>query len=146
MRWKCYTHVTWETPKQMRPPRLTADVLQWVLRYLQISIKLNALFGRCSQPPYLPEHAPSDFVPEMFRFCGLITLLGDVLHPTGLALFSYTVKSHYLFHVALISQYQNPLLGGCFQGEQMMQVVKKLAASCARGNSEVRVSNAAMEK
>ena len=86
------------------------------------------------------------FEKDAFRFCGLIALIGEALHPAGIALFHYTIKFHYLLHIGMIAQYQNPLLGACHQGEQMMVVVKRLAASCARNNNQHQVTNAAMEK
>ena len=122
------------------------DVRQWVLWSLEIAVNLNTLLDEHNRSPSLPDDVAKEFEANAFRFCGLMTKIGDALHPHGVALFNYTIEFHYLLHISLIAQYQNPLLGSCSQGEQMMAVVKRLAASCSRNNNQHQVTNAAIEK
>ena len=123
-----------------------ADIRQWVLWSLQISNKLNKILDQYSKAPSMSATDNETFIADAFRFCGLVTLLGDAIHPKGIALFNYTIKFHYLLHIALITRYQNPLIGSCSQGEMMMKIVKTLAFSCSRSNSRERVTNSAMQK
>ena len=104
------------------------DVRQWVFWSVEIAVNLNRLLDEHSRSPSLPDDVAKQFETDAFRFCGLVTKISDALHPHGIALFNYTIKFHYLLHISLIAQYQNPLLGSCSQGEQMMVVVKKVGS------------------
>ena len=111
------------------------SVRRWVLWSLQVSNKLNRTLDNHSHDAALPESVAVKFEADTFRLCGLVTLLGEAFHPAGVALYNYTIKWHYLLHVGLIARYQNPMMGACFQGKQMMRIVEKLVASCARNNT-----------
>ena len=122
------------------------EIRQWVLWALQTSNKLHKVMDSHSKSYALPPDAAASFEEAAFRFCGFISLLGDAIHPHGICLFHYTIKFHYILHIGLAAAYQNPLMGSCMQGEQMMVIIKQLAASCARSNNIHQVTNAAMEK
>ena len=61
-------------------------------------------------------------------------------------LFNLTIKTHYFLELALVSEFTNPLYGSCYQGEQMMQVVRKLVASTANGCPMEKAGNFALRK
>ena len=61
-------------------------------------------------------------------------------------LFNFTIKSHYLAHIALSSRYINPRLAWCYAGEDFMQKVKTIVASTQRGTQCHLVSKKAMQK
>ena len=51
----------------------------------------------------------------------------------GLFLFNFLPKNHYLFHLAQRGRHMSPKLSWCYQGEDLMQKIKKLAQSCFSG-------------
>ena len=48
-------------------------------------------------------------------------------------LFDVTVKSHYLAHVMIQSQWLSPRLSWTFAGEDFMHIMKILAQACVKG-------------
>ena len=61
-------------------------------------------------------------------------------------LFNFTIKFHYLAHIAFYSRYFNPRLAWCYSGEDFMQKVKRIVAACAPATSAQLVPTKAMAK
>lgn len=79
-------------------------------------------------------------------FVQAVQALGHYFHNQGLFLFHMTIKFHYMLHISLLSEFVNPVSGWCFQGESMMQVVKKVCAASHRGSTPIRASVKIMRK
>ena len=61
------------------------------------------------------------------------TAIGQHFQNQGLALSNFTIKFHYLLHLAHICEYINVRLAWCYSGEDLMHVVKTLVQSSHRG-------------
>ena len=85
-------------------------------------------------------------VKHMFDLMALDTALANYFHPRGQMLFHFTIKCHYLLHIAMKAREINPRLGWCYQGEDWMQKAKHLLQACQKGNKPDRALNEAMKK
>ena len=66
-------------------------------------------------------------------FVHVYTAVAQAYNTQGLRLFNVTIKMHYLVHASAEAGFLNPGLLWTYSGEDMMQRVRHLAASCARG-------------
>ena len=57
----------------------------------------------------------------------------------GQFLFNLVPKNHYLFHLAQLGRHMSPQLAWCYQGEDLMQKVKRLAEGTFRGTPPRRL-------
>ena len=79
-------------------------------------------------------------------FVALSTALSNHFHREGTVLFNYTIKWHYLMHLADIAGYINPRLGWNYQGEDLMHRVKVLVQASHSGAAPHQVVNKVMGK
>ena len=93
-----------------------------------------------------PREEHEQFYNLVMNYLKLQTSLAKFYGEQGLFLFDVTIKSHYLAHLALMSQYLNPRLAWTFTGEDLMHFIKILAQSCVRGNRMSRVSKKMLQK
>ena len=82
--------------------------------------------------PRFPPAVRVKFRKACFTYMQSQAALINFYHP-GTPLFNTAVKSHYILHLGLICEFINPSLGACWQGEDMMRVVRRLLQSCANG-------------
>ena len=82
-----------------------------------------------------PQDVAQEFEKCTVTFCKLSTAVGNHLHVRGIMLFNYTIKYHYLLHIGLLCHHMNPVLAWCYQGEDMMKIVKGLIQSCHNGSA-----------
>jgi hypothetical protein len=108
---------------------------------LQASLDIDTIIDIHPSEYCLPPHVATQFLKHVRLYCGLITSLGQHFgkpsgHPPRLPpMFHYTVKFHYLMHIGLLAQFVNPRISWCFQGEDMMQVVRRIVQACSNGTT-----------
>ena len=82
-----------------------------------------------------PEPIAKEFEKCTVTFCQLSTAIGNAFHDRGVKLFNYTIKYHYLLHIGLMCHFLNPVLAWCYQGEDLMKIVKHLIQSSHSGSA-----------
>ena len=129
--------------KRFDPRNTVHEMMLWTLEQ---SIEVDKVLQDYRFEFTLPEPAAKRLLDASFRFCQGCTALIKHFHPLDVALFHFTVKTHYILHIALVGQYINPMLAACDSGEDMMKIVKRLLASTTRGRTSVQACRAAMQK
>lgn len=76
----------------------------------------------------------------------LVSALGNHYHGLGKRLFHFTIKSHFLLHLADSCKYLHPRASWCYSGEGFMQLTKRIAIACVAGSQPVLVSHKATNK
>ncbi len=94
----------------------------------------------------LPQAAHAEFLSGAHAFLALVTALGNFFHPRGVLLFNFTIKFHYLVHIAQYSRHFNPRRAWCYSREDFMQRIKRIVGSCQRGTPPPRVCSKAVRK
>ena len=82
----------------------------------------------------------------IFGFLNMNVALSDFYHAQGVFLFKFTIKAHYLAHIAIYSRWYNPRLAWAYSGEDFMQICKKIVQSCQRGSPPHLVCSKAVGK
>ena len=100
---------------------------------LQSSVDLEVILDRSAGLPCLIGDDKENFTKACWDLGACLTALGSHYHGLGEWLFHFTMKMHYIIHQGLDCGEVSPRLGWCYQGEDMMQKVKSLVASCSRG-------------
>jgi hypothetical protein len=87
---------------------------------------------------------------ELKQSCINFLLLAESLHKhyasQGLDLFNFTIKSHYLCHIADQSAYISPRACWCYSGENFMNICKRIVTSCVRGTKPIGVATKSTRK
>jgi len=128
------------------------DPLDRIHRQIILAIKMSILMDKClddnASEPKLPAEEAETFAKAAWAFCQLITTVGQHYRSQTppMALFNYTIKYHYLLHIAEASQYFNPRWCWCYQGEDLMNKTKNLLKSCMVANKPIPAVNKAMTK
>ena len=113
---------------------------------LQYSIRMEENLDENQYEFCLSPAAHEEFQSSVFNFLAVVTALGQHFHNQGILLFHFTIKNHYLAHIAIYSKWFNPRAAWCYSGEDFMQRVRKIVASCQRGTAPDLVCSKAMEK
>ena len=95
--------------------------------------------------PRFPPAVRVKFRKACFTYVQSQAALINFYHP-DIALYNVTTKSHYILHLGLICEFINPSLGACWQGEDMMRVVRRLLQSCANGARPAMAARIGMQK
>ena len=122
------------------------DMHRMVHLGLKLSNNIEEVLGENSREFKLPPDAHEKFKSLVWGFVNVVVNLGNRCHTEGLMLFNFTVKFHYLLHIALYSRYINPLTVWCYGGESFMQVAKKLTIACHRGRTPKNVVHSVMTR
>ena len=109
------------------------------------SLEIDSILDRNIDANKLPDVEAAALVSASFGFAQTQTALIKLFHPV-VPVFHYTLKMHYLLHIALVSKYINPSIASCCEGEDMMKVVKRLIQSSAAGNRPVDAAQKAMAR
>ena len=121
-------------------------------RHRMIRLALQASVGiedtlDAAQGDFVLGEAAADALEEhCFNLMALVACLGNYYHPRHVHLFHYTIKSHYVLHLALKAKELNPRLGWCYAGEDWMQKAKVLLASCQKNSSPTLAISNALDK
>ena len=126
-------------------PHIVSEVKIEVARGLQLSITIDELIHSHTGEYVLPPNIGRKVRKCCFEFNQTVTWLIQKLHP-GVQAFHYTIKSHYLLHMGLVSEYINPELAACDQGEDLMKVVKRLIGMCTRASPGHVAARTAMKR
>ena len=102
---------------------------------LKYSKSLDQIIHDHKEDDALPAAVALKFKKAVFNMLILYTDINK--HAASLArrLFNVTIKAHYLLHIGIGAAYLSPRLGWCYKGEDMMQKMKVLAASCVKSRS-----------
>ena len=122
-----------------------ACVHQKVVEGLRLSRKIDDTLDVHSGEYSLPKFAADSLRDSCFTFNQTVTWLIKHLHP-DIPAFHYTIKYHYLLHLAMAASYINPSLAACDDGEDLMKVVKRLIAQSTRGSPPPVAARTAMIK
>jgi hypothetical protein len=117
-----------------------------ILLGLRMSTRFEDILSDSSHLFKLPDAAHRDLVDTTLAFLNIVTSLGNSFHSRGELYFNFTVKFHYLIHIALSSKHLNPVAVWCYGGEGFMQVVKKLVISSQSGTKPALVANKVLAK
>jgi hypothetical protein len=101
---------------------------------LKFSSRLEEILDEHPRGVVLPHDAAVEYEDATFKFLALQTALANGSMAAGQRSFNVTIKSHYLVHIALLSRFVHPRLSWNYSGEDFMQKIKHLAASCVKGN------------
>ena len=116
-----------------------------MLAGLESSVEIDRILRMHRGAPRLPLAARTNFRAACFRYVQAQAALVAHYHPHT-ALFNVTTKSHLLLHLGMIAAYINPSLGAVWQGEDMMQVVRRLIAASSVGNNMVHAQRSSMDR
>ena len=117
-----------------------------VLRALDASSRIDTLFYRNSRAYRFPEEDHRSVVAAAQTFLECTTALIQFYRSIGNPCFHFTIKYHQLQHLCLQAQYTNPMMGSCYQGEELMQTVRRLLQVSANGASLLTAQSTALQK
>ena len=116
-----------------------------IVMALQFSVRMEDILDETAGMYKLPPALADEFEDCAYYFLALNTALGRYFHQTQ-HLFHTTIKFHYLIHIACAARYLHPRLGWCYSGEDFMQKMKQLVASCHRGTPPLQVMTKVVTK
>ena len=121
-----------------------------ILRALKLSVEIEDIVTASEDLINYPPDLAKKFLDTCCSYCKVISWLAGHFHTKPGAqgrYFNYTYKFHELMHVGHASRFLNPVLGWCYQGEDLLQRVKKIVGSAARlSKSRPHVANMALDK
>ena len=121
-----------------------------ILRVLKLSVEIEDIVTANEDLINYPPDLAKKFLDTCCSYCKVISWLAGHFHTKPGAqgrYFNYTYKFHELMHVGHASRFLNPVLGWCYQGEDLLQRVKKIVCSAARlSKSRPHVANMALDK
>lgn len=108
---------------------------------LRKSARLEEILLENREFDALPDVEALDFENTTFDMLAVYTMLNDealkMIIPRRM--FNITMKCHGLAHIAVNAKYINPRHGWCYGGEDLMNKMKSLAASCTKSRSIFKV-------
>ena len=109
------------------------------------SLAIDNILDRNIHTNKLADAEAKALVKASFGFAQAQTALIKIFHPV-VPVFHYTIKMHYLLHIALVSKYINPSIASCCEGEDMMKVAKRLIQASHAGNKPEVAAQKAMAR
>ena len=106
-------------------------------------VDLDDTLAQFPDSPALPLDVAERFLERTLTYCQLNSQLRNW---NNLRVFKLTMKHHYLLHAAWLSKYINPRKTWCFRGEDYMSKIKRVIASCCKGNAVEAVSGKTVQK
>ena len=117
-----------------------------VLLLLKLAVKIESIMEEHKDKYVLSPAVADDWKKTCNAFVLANAKLGHYFHPRKVMLFHYTIKFHYLCHIALLGKRLNPRLAWCYCGEKMMQVCKTIVQSSHLGSAPWVVVNKVVTK
>lgn len=105
---------------------------QDMLDGLEASARIESVLKEYKSHYRFPADIAEMFRKDCFTFAQCQNALIHAYHP-DVPLFNTTSKTHCVQHLGLIAAYINPGLGSCWQGEDLMQVARKLVQAASAG-------------
>ena len=116
-----------------------------MIRALDVSQSLDRILDAAGSAPILDDENRVKFKDGCFLFGQCLTSLIHHFHPHT-PLFNWTEKTHLLLHMGVQSQWINPNLGSCYQGEELMAVARRIIAASCRASKPATACNTAMDR
>lgn len=79
----------------------------------------------------LSNESHKEFVSSAYSFLAILTKLGHHFHGNGPPMFHFTIKCHYLLHIAKSSKWIHPALSWCYSGEDFCKASSLRCEHCA---------------
>ena len=102
---------------------------------LDYSLEMETILTTTRGYNKLPKHEATKFKVAALNFVACASAIRAHFQGLGIKIFGFTVKMHYLLHLADHAEHFHPHLGWCYSGEDFLQKVKKLARSCCNAVS-----------
>ena len=115
------------------------DVHKKIYLGLQLSVRIERIVDEHIHEYALPTAAHEDFLKCVFGFVQVCTFLGHHFHGQKVVIFNFTIKHHYLCHIALLSKFSNPGRLWCYSGEDLMNKIKEVTHACVHGTAPTQV-------
>ena len=132
---------TWE--KVMRHDNREHRLIQVALLSAE---KMESIIDENANNYRLPPHVADEWKKQRALFVQTNAALGHAYHTKGIFLFHFTVKYHYILHLALLGRVINPRVAWCFSGEDLMQRVKAIFQTCHFGSPPHRAAVKVLDK
>ena len=113
---------------------------------LTTSVKMEHMMETHKSYFRIPSDDAKIFKDTVYQYVAATSSLGSFYHPRSEWLFHFTIKCHYMLHIARSCHEINPRVGWCYQGEDMMNKTKTLVQSCARGTPTHTLISKLMKK
>ena len=94
----------------------------------------------------LPADAADELMKAATAYAAVLSSLTNHFHQQGIPLFHYTIKAHYLLHLAYGARWLHPYLGWCYSGEDLMHKAKVLTSSCLIGTKHHKACGKAIRR
>ena len=117
-----------------------------VLLLLKLAARIESIMDVNKDEYVLSPVVAEDWKKTCQAFVLANAKLGHYYHPRKIMLFHFTIKFHYLCHIALLGRRLNPRVAWCYCGENMMQVCKAIVQSSHLGSPPPVVVNKVMTK
>ena len=102
-----------------------------ILLYLKLNLEIEEALILHKDEVALPREEAIEFKHKISTM--LLLLTGIAEHFLEERLFNLTQKAHFLQHISLLTEFLNPRLAWCFQGEDMQRRMACLAKSSVNG-------------
>ena len=114
-----------------------------IVKALQCNIRREQILDENNDAFALSPSAANDFQENTFDYLAYLTAISHHFETVDLQanearkrhLFYLSVKCHYLVHIALMSGFQNPSMGMCYIGEDLLGRMKKILQMCWIGTA-----------
>ena len=127
---------------------LTNDNERHVLikKMLKCIVFIEETFESQKGQHHFSDDVASAMKTSIYGFVQINTLLGHFFHNRGVFLFNFTIKFHYALHIANLCSAYNPAIAWCYQGEDMMRIIRNIIESSVSGTPTEILANRVMVK
>ena len=113
---------------------------------LKASVAMEAILKQNVGNYRLPPVDATAFAGWTFQYNACVAALGNYFRSRGVWLFHFTIKNHYLLHIALDAGQTSPAMTWCYQGEDLMHKVKILVQASCRGTCPQKLVSKFLKK
>ena len=117
-----------------------------VLLGMEMSLRLEEIVDENLSEYCWPLAVHREYLKTTYAFLALLTSLGNHYHTQGELPFNFTIKCHFLLHIALYSRYISPTAAWCYGGEDFMKICKKIIAASQHGSKPYQIGRKSMKK
>lgn len=121
-----------------------------VHKQIHLAMKLSVKAEELLDTPHTSHRLPPAVSEEIKRCLdGMLSMLSAIrshYNSEGRLLFNYTIKHHYLQHVALRISRLTARSSWCYSGENFMHIIKRIVAASVKGCVGVKSVNKATQK
>jgi len=120
-----------------------------IKKLLELNNKMHDILEKYSPAEgffAVPEKPAARLTEVAFSMTQLHVMVSEHFEKEEVQIFNVTSKSHMNLHPIMLSRYVHPYLLWCFKGEDNMQKMSRVLASCLKGNSQTQGLVQAAEK